>query len=210
MALSLNEPQWKRRESQFQGIQGTRQSCVAALHDFEQRYNKSVRLKENLLFLFIAEPEGGSSTEQLLQDAPAGFPLKLLTRSTSRTAVCLEVETLSFFCSHHTPSEAAGLCSKVMLLTLGVTPTCTMLRRPGALYVCGKWLQPAPSFSLWWGDVFSLSNRSGKKPFLSLHQFDWFHACLFFVLHPERLQIIRWNWKKYRKKLILASCHVNI
>lgn len=97
MALSLNEPQWKRRESQFQGIQGTRQSCVAALHDFEQRYNKSVRLKENLLFLFIAEPEGGSSTEQLLQDAPAGFPLKLLTRSTSRTAVCLEVETLSFF-----------------------------------------------------------------------------------------------------------------
>lgn len=193
MALSLNEPQWKRRESQFQGIQGTRQSCVAALHDFEQRYNKSVRLKENLLFLFIAEPEGGSSTEQLLQDAPAGFPLKLLTRSTSRTAVCLEVETLSFFfCSHHTPSEAAGLCSKVMLLTLGVTPTCTMLRRPGALYVCGKWLQPAPSFSLWWGDVFSLSNRSGKRTWnlfsVYISSTDFMHVYfLFYILKDCKL-----------------------
>ncbi len=54
---------------------------------------------------------------------------------------------------------------KVMVLTPAVTQSRAMLRRAGAIYVCGKWSRPARTFSLWWGDVFSLSNRSGKNTF---------------------------------------------
>lgn len=61
--------------------------------------------------------------------------------------------------------QSTGLWLKVMVRAPAAAHTCTMVRRSEASYLCGKWVHWAETCARWWGDVFSLSNHSGKSAF---------------------------------------------
>lgn len=63
--------------------------------------------------------------------------------------------------------------------------TCTMLRR-SHFSARGKWSRPAPTFPLWWGDAFLLSNRSGKNTLCSIQ-------CTFTARYREKGGGVRRN-----------------
>ncbi len=203
MALSVNKPQsWAARAESQSVSRNSRNSavlrpcarCCCVFLNFEQGCDHDWLKDSCTSFcscLTTCRNRRSSIEPLLLQDAPAGSPLKLFTQHNA--------DSRRFSRSCLLRSLVQSLCSKVMLVTLVFTHTRTMLRRLGALYVCGQWLRPAATFPLWWGDVFSLSNRSGKnvKPFLlqsviknhntCFHFFGQFRILwrLFFIWHHE-------------------------
>lgn len=143
-------------------IQWTQQSWVIAL---------------NAAWIFRTINQHRSYDHNLLKETITAYiGLGSLLRRTIHPAVCTtHRQDFRWTCSQRTGKAEKLRCLgrtsrrcpgprlKVMPLTPLGTHTRTMLNRADAFCECGKWSQPAASFPLCWGDVFSLSNRSGKN-----------------------------------------------
>lgn len=137
---------------------------------------------QGLLFGILSvssSPDSDWSTRRCCRTHRRRFPLKLSTAQRGQWSS--QGGNFGRFIAPVKPQHPA---LKLMLLTPVLTQTCTMLRRPGDFSVCGKWSQPAQTFPLWWGDVFLLSNRSGKNMFSS-DKYKLSVHVRFVMIHPH-------------------------